>query len=754
MKKNYLLLLGAFACFSGSSFAQDVQPCGTDQMRKVQIAKHPELLKIEAEYQRQIQAGLKKIDLRQVAKTTGDDGYDIPIVIHVVHDYNPFTLTPGQMGSAGGDYITDDQIFNTVKSWNIVYAKQNADTIGVIAPFKKYIGNPRIRLHLATVDPSGNPTKGITRTRSYQTYDGGDNSKFEDWQPASYINIWFVNQMPGHSNAAAYAYQPPTAAVIPYYDGVISLAQYLDYSKTINHEIGHMLNLAHPWGNTNDPGLECGDDDVDDTPPTKGHSPVGCVNSALYDTTCAVNYFKIYTDDSGHITLVNYPDTTNAQNIMDYTYCSLMFTKGQVDRMHAALESSVAGRSNLWDPANLALTGALAPMPDLKPIPDFLVSPVAFSGYQNKNGNFVFPGNTVKFTNETWNDTLTHLDWTFSNGASKPNDTSRNFLLNTFTEPGWVNITMKATGNHTGDSIRTFNKSVFVADNAGRNVNGYMQEFDAAGDRDKWPSFNYYNNDFKWQLANVGMYDNSCIMYNGFDSRLNPATFTYPITGTPKGDVDDLFSIPMDVSGGGYLNFYTAAASRSSVSTDINDTLIIDYSVNKGPWTNLKTLGKRDLINNGSQPTVFVPSFVQQWKAQNIAIPSAAQTSYTTFRFRYRPGVGVDGYSSGNNFYMDRLYVSNIPAGVNEAAMANMDVAVVPNPTHGNAFVVVKDANNATAQIVVSDVTGKVVYTATESVSGNIARIEIPRAAIAVQGMYLVQTTTGSHTNTQKLVVY
>jgi hypothetical protein len=744
------------AAVAGNGYAQ-VQPCATDQMRKEQIAKHPELLKIEAEYERQIQAGLKKIDFRQVAKTTvGADGwYDIPIVIHVVHDYNPFTLTPGQMGSAGGDYITDDQIFNTVKSWNIVYAKQNPDTIEVIAPFKKYIGNPKIRLRLATIDPSGNPTKGITRRRSYATYIGGDIAKFDDWQPTSYINIWFINKMSGaHTQAAAYAYQPASVTFIPYYDGVISLAQYLDYDNTINHEIGHVLNLSHPWGNTNDPGLECGDDNVDDTPPTKGHNPVGCTASALYDTACAQNYYKTYVDDHGHITLINYPDTTNAQNVMDYTYCSKMFTIGQADRMHAALESSVAGRNNLWDPANLALTGALAPRPDLKPIPDFLVTPVAASGYMNKNGNFVFPGNTVKFINETWNDTVTHLDWTFTNGAAKPTDSTKTFVLNSFTDPGWVTVTMKATGNHTGDSIRTFNNSVFVADNVGRSTYGYMQEFDAAGDRDKWPSFNYYNNDFKWQLANVGMYDNSCMMYTGYDTHFNPLMGVYPVTGTPQGDVDDLFTIPMDVSGGGYLNFYTAAASRSSVATDINDTLIIDYSVNKGPWTNLTILGKSKLLNNGSQITPFVPSYVQQWKAQNIALPAAAVSTYTTFRFRYKPNVGVDGYSSGNNFYMDRLYISNIPAGVNEAAMANMEVAIVPNPTHGNAFVVVKDVNNATAQIVVSDVTGKVVYTATESVSGNIARIEIPHAAIAVQGMYLIQTTTGSHTNTQKLVVY
>ena len=34
------------------------------------------------------------------------------------------------------------------------------------------------------------------------------------------------------------------------------------------HEVGHFFNLAHPWGSTNEPGVEgncISDDNVDDT---------------------------------------------------------------------------------------------------------------------------------------------------------------------------------------------------------------------------------------------------------------------------------------------------------------------------------------------------------------------------------------------------------------------------------------------------------------------------------------------------------
>lgn len=773
MKKRYVLLLTASACLTGKAFAQQPLRCGTDEMHKRQVQQHPEILKLEADFEKQMQEQIRRqmtrFDFANAARTTADADdtmwYDLPIVVHVVHDYNDYN----SVNANAGDYIKDDMIFNAVKSWNRVYAKENPDTVDVIAPFKKYIGNPKIRLHLATKDPNGNPTKGITRDRSYLTYVGGDQSKLSDWPANSYINIWFINRMSGdHTGAAAYAYKPATAAGIPFYDGVISLAEYLDNSKTVNHEIGHCLNLDHVWGGTNQPGVACGDDNVDDTPPTKGHNPTsGCPAIAIYDTTCSRNYFKIYTSDAGVATLVNYPDTNNSQNIMDYTYCDRMFSKGQVDRMHAALNSNIAGRINLWKPENLSFTGALDAVPDLKPIPELAITDpsaptqTTLSSYMRKNGNFAFPGVNVKFKSQTWNDTVTSLLWTFSNGPDgSPTDTNRfASFTKKFTDGGWVNISMKATGNNSGDSTRIFDKSLFVADPTATDVSNYMQEFDPSGDRDKWVSFNYYNNNFKWQPANVGVYDNNSIMYTGYDTRLQtgPDVFAYPLTGSPKGDFDDLYTVPVNLSGFndyGNLNFWYSAASRSSTSTEINDTLMIEYSANKGSWNTLAYLSKGNLINMGAKSTFFTPSGANDWSPKTIALPTQARQAYVVFRFRYRPGENANGASTGNNFYMDRITFSRNPAELTGVDMSKTHVAIVPNPTNGNAYVYVKDAANTDAKIVVTDVTGKVVYTTHAQLSVNETRIEIPQTAISATGMYLVQTITGSQVNTQKLVVY
>ena len=130
-------------------------------------------------------------------------------------------------------------------------------------------------------------------------------------------------------------------------------------------------------------------------------------------------------------------------------------------------------------------------------------------------------------------------------------------------------------------------------------------------------------------------------------------------------------------------------------------------------------------------------------------------SNYVVFRFRYNPGVGSDGiYSSGNNFYIDRINFSQFPSEVSSVKTAGQDIFVAPNPTSNNAYVIVKDANNTTANVVVTDIAGRVTYTTSQVLSGSEARIEIPQSAISVKGIYRVKTSTGNQTSTQKLVVY
>jgi len=792
MKKRNLFLLLAVMCFAGKITAQTspvVVPCYSTEMYKQYLLAHPEIAQYQEQIEQQTIQYYKKHpgQLGHFARTTGANDtvyYDIPVVVHVMHDYG-IELS----------YLTDNFIYNMISTMNIVYSGLNTDLSEVIPPFQKYIGSSVIRFHLATIDPNGNPTIGITHHRTYLTYGGDDMAKMDQWAPQSYYNIWFENVIgagsaPG-SIILAYSNFPAAAAAYPFNDGVISRYNADQYSNyTIEHETGHYFNLLHPWNNngagegvcggpnpsTGVMRVYCGDDYVDDTPPTYGH-PSTC---PLYDTGCAENYFVIYTDIYGNDSLVNYPDTTNTQNIMDYSACTDMFTKGQVQRMYAALNSSIGYRNNLYDTANLIATGVwtsnytFVPKPDLKPIPDFNASnPSGGSNYMDLMDYFTFPGTNIKFYNQSWNDTITNVSWTFSNGASTPTSTATGSLINTFSQPGWVTISLTATGNHTGDSTITWPNAVFVANTTATNAVGYYQEFNPSGDRTQWPTFNYYNNRFRWQLNdNVGYDDNHCIEYLGYDSTLivDPTTGTYifPHNGTPGGDFDDLFTTPMDLSGFTdtcNLNFYYSGASRSSSTVDINDSMQIAYSVGgSNTWKVLATLTQETLDNMGASATPFAPTSMNDWAPMGIGLPAAARQSYVVFRFRYMPKNGpslqtggfTENYSmsSGNNYYLDRINFSTLPASIANVKLNNIDVAVVPNPTKGDAYVVISDPVNAKAEITVTDITGKVVYTVSQVVSGGEAHILIPHDVISAPGMYLVQTTTGSQTQTKKLVVY
>jgi len=754
MKKNYLYLAVVASLLGGSAYAQHY-PCAADEMYQRYKAQNPAIAEYERQMNEQIQAYMaaQASSLPVAMKTTAvhndTDYYDIPVVVHVIHNY-------------GAEYVKDSNIYVMIANLNDFYSMQN-DLSGIIAPFRPYIGNAKIRFHLATIDPQGRPTTGITRRLSYLTAGGDDQAKMDLWSPRSYFNIWLENRIgmsPAAGTTLAYSTFPASAEANPYTDGVITGYSYINDRNTMEHEVGHYFNLLHPWS-TNSAGPAsgiCGDDGVDDTPPTDGHFST----CDLYDTLCAASYYKIYTSTSGVAdSFVNYPDTTNTQNVMDYSSCAHhMLTIGQVWRMRAALNSNIGGRDNLWDSSNLAATGALAPTPDLPPVTEFVTRASVTSSVITQ---FTFPDVNLFFTNKSWRDTITATSWSFSNNAVSPtlNHTGYSAINsafpNRFAEPGWVDITLSATGNNSGTTTTTYPKAVFVADREGVDPRtGYIEEFAEGGSRDKWPFFNYYNNSFRWKLANTGLYDNASMMYDGFDTR----TGIDLLKGTPGGDFDDLYSIPFNLSGfesgDCFLYFNYSGASRSSITTNINDSLIIEYSTDKKhSWTKLEVMTKNNLCNKGVVNVAYTPAVMSDWAQKAINIPVAARTSYVVFRFRYKPGTGYNTLQgTGNNFYLDRVGISAWGVNVSDVGMAANDVRIVPNPTHGDAWVVIKDAAATHADVYVTDVTGKMVYTTDVTLSSGTAKVTIPADAIRTSGVYFVQTVTGSQKNTKKLVVY
>jgi hypothetical protein len=208
------------------------------------------------------------------------------------------------------------------------FRAKNLDRSQVPDVWKGLVGDARVQFALATRDPKGKPTTGITRTQTERPGFGtGDTVKFAPsgganaWPASRYLNIWVCTLNQGLLGYAQFPGGPAKT------DGVVILNRAFgtrgsarppfDRGRTATHEVGHWLNLRHIWGDTEDCS---GGDAVSDTPnaetPNQGRPSFP------------------------HISCGNGPHGDMYMNYMDYVddVAMFMFTQGQVARMLVALD--------------------------------------------------------------------------------------------------------------------------------------------------------------------------------------------------------------------------------------------------------------------------------------------------------------------------------------------------------------------------------------------------------------------------------
>jgi len=238
----------------------------------------------------------------------------LPVVVHVVY-------------ANAEENITKAQVTSQIDVLNRDFRARNADGRQVPDVWKSLVIDPRIQFKLATRDPRGKPTTGITRTATTVSEFGPDNgvkSKrtggVDPWPANRYLNIWVCNLGGGLLGYAQFPGGPAkTDGVVILYSAFGSRGRVdppFNKGRTATHEIGHFLGLRHIWGDRND----CtGNDFVTDTPP------------ALQANTGRPRF--------PHVTCNNGPDGDMFMNYMDYTddAAMFMFTTGQAARMNATL---------------------------------------------------------------------------------------------------------------------------------------------------------------------------------------------------------------------------------------------------------------------------------------------------------------------------------------------------------------------------------------------------------------------------------
>lgn len=688
--------------------------CGTAERLRELYAKDPQL-------ERDQEAFLKNCT-RKVTGTTRD-GSDttyidltIPIVFHIVHEY-------------GSENITDAQVISQVDILNRDYHRLNADTINVHPAFDTLIGKANITFKLANIDPQGNCTNGINHYYSHETRNGDDFSKLNGWPRASYLNVWVVKSM--RDGVAGYAYYPSAVPSLPMavFDGIIILHDYIgntgtgnNYkSRALTHEIGHWLSLPHTWGSTNEPEVECGDDGIADTPVTKGHSASSstttCTTADLNDMTCTPGVIE------------------NVQNYMEYAYCSIMFTPGQVYAMRMALASNISNRNHLWTEDNLAATGTDGTPVLCSPVPDMF-----------PNQKYVCMGDAVTFTNKSWRGTPTSYSWSFPGGTPATSTLANpTVTYNTF---GWHDVTLTVT-NAAGTETRTFPKAVMVSNPWTEFTGTYSEGFEGTS-ANWWLVDNPENNEAAWNRVSFGAASGSyCFRLN---NHKETDIFSYLYFNQLGGNIDALISPSYDLShvSSATLSFKYSCATHATTLADQTEVLNVYSSTNCGKTWVLRTPGgikNAELVNAGIVSGEYIPTSSALWTTKTITLVSSLMQPNVRFKFEYT----ASDYS--NNIYIDDINLNGI-VGVAEVEAEDFELNVYPNPSTAGAGVNVSfmSSDRAPMQLVVNDVVGKTVYTTTVAAGSGKVTHFIGTDQLS-KGIYTVNLSNGEYKQTVKVVI-
>jgi len=663
----------------GPVFAQSYFNCGFNQAYEKLFQQDPSArARFEAITKMNADAGKLAKNINATAT------YTIPVVFHILH-------------KGGSENISDAQVYDAVAILNRDFQKLNSDTSQIVTQFKNLAADCSIQFSLATLDENGYCTNGITRhydSRTNWPISAGD--YVYTWDPSKYLNIYVVKTLP--SGTAGYTYLPGTVGanmdaivILHNYVGSIGTASSFS-SRSLTHEVGHWFNLSHVWGNTNNPGVACGDDGVSDTPLTKGHT--SCNLSGSGNCTSGV--------------------TENVQNYMEYSFCSRMFTQGQKTRMHNALNGSAGNRINLWDFNNLVATGVINPISGCAPKAEFVA-----------NSSVTCVGNSLSFIDYSYNAPVN--SWFWSSTLASNTSTLQNGIL-TFTGSGLASVKLIASNVSGSDSVVKLPVMVMAGANSG--IANVMESFENGPFPDsKWLATTpQYGSPFI-QTSNAAATGSNCIWVNNYFDNPNGPVVVYSPAFNLQNAVTAL------------LDFKYAYAQKS---TSNNDQLKVFVSTNCGAsWSQLFSKAGAQLNTTGTVVTQqFLNPTPSQWSSQSCNVVSFSGNPVVHFKFEFTP-------AGGNNVFIDDINLSLV-LGVYENTNELPEVAVYPNPFNDVIQVENKGLHKITS-VKLFDVSlreiGKV---NTEDLTESL--ITLSEYGNVAKGVYFLQVNSASGSKTVKLI--
>jgi PKD repeat protein len=423
MKHFHLALAMLFLTVSTSVAQQNW--CGLNEYRQVLDAQYPGYSLMTEQAREQM--------MRQLAENP-DAGQvrggvrTIPVVFHVVWNTT-------------AENVSDQVIMQQLARLNADFSTSYQNT--QVAQFQSVATNPMIQFCLATTDPQGNPTTGITRTQtSVTSFAVGNDMKSNStggrnpWPFNSYYNIWIcdIGFNPSTGGTAGFAYLPSFGTQFEAIDGTVLAYQVVGGNETtLSHETGHYLGLHHTWGVDFE---SCSDDDgFTDTP-----NCVGPNYGTWQNNFCPLNAQSCQSLD-------------NVENFMDYASCPTMFTQQQSAYMNNILSTPYgnswptfqAGRAGL-----ISSNGCAGQQQGNAPVADFVGNPTT-----------VPVGVNVSFTDLSTN-SPTNWAWTFGDGGTS----NAQNPTHSYAAPGLYTVQLTAS-NGNGSDVETKQNYINVTQGGG-----------------------------------------------------------------------------------------------------------------------------------------------------------------------------------------------------------------------------------------------------------------------------------------------
>jgi hypothetical protein len=597
-----------------------------------------------------------------------DEPTIVPVIVHVYRVANFFPVTPGN-------------IIEAIDLTNQYFMGELPNPEDVQPEFQSLVNYPNVQLKLATKLPDSTCFNGIIYHNLLSLNDLPTDYSTYSISTENYLNIhvsWGNNSYATFPTPGLIAGNPNDFIFFTNYEARLR-------PLTLVHELGHWLGLGHTFGGTNTSAVVCGDDLIDDTPPTKG-SAGGTCNLELSECTPGV--------------------IENVHNHMDYSNCSMMFTTGQAAVMQSVIADTTLARHQIVAAENL-----------------------------NKTGVFDIPQCGGSLT--TFNDQFPNCDssrvrlfGTYSNIVAD----SVSWYCPGATQELW--LTDHPQVYYTSEGEKTAYFTVCSQGNCITASHVFEITINDATPTMPFTDLPYqldFENDFAFPQVHVKLSTNDTTPFQIADfTGYNSEHCLYvPAMYNTQHDSTSVIVGAFNFTGltNPTVSVKVAVSAPPSGSFCIFEIRLLEYCNNYVPTSTYSATLINDM-NQGNVEVGFIPSNTTQWQHIQTSWPnwSNAANAEIEFRIHYYP---LTPGHTPEAFYLDDITVGELDFVTQSSSIPVQDFQFYPNPAQDHLFVQFEKTNNRSVKLLNS--MGQLVHQETMKESGiiNISSIN--------SGIYFIQ---------------